>query len=44
MTFFWIFAGLILLLFGAEFLVRGAVALARRLEVSEMLIGMTIVA
>ncbi len=44
MTFFEVFAGLILLLFGAEFLVRGAVALARRLEVSEMLIGMTIVA
>jgi cation:H+ antiporter len=33
-----------LLLLGAEFLVRGAVALARRLEVSPMVIGMTVVA
>jgi cation:H+ antiporter len=36
--------GFILLLFGAEYLVRGAVALARRLNVSPMIIGMTIVA
>ena len=36
--------GFILLLFGAEYLVRGAVSLARRLNVSPMLIGMTIVA
>jgi cation:H+ antiporter len=36
--------GFILLLFGAEYLVRGAVALARRLKVSPMIIGMTIVA
>jgi cation:H+ antiporter len=36
--------GFILLLFGAEYLVRGAVNLARRLNVSQMLIGMTIVA
>jgi len=36
-------AGFILLLFGAEYLVRGAVALARRLKVSPMIIGMTIV-
>jgi cation:H+ antiporter len=34
----------VLLLFGAEYLVRGAVALARRLNVSPMIIGMTIVA
>ncbi len=44
MTFLQIAAGFILLLFGAEFLVRGAVALARRLNVSPMVIGMTIVA
>lgn len=44
MTFLQIAAGFILLLLGAEFLVRGAVALARRLEVSPMVIGMTIVA
>ena len=36
--------GFVLLLFGAEYLVRGAVSLARRLNVSPMLIGMTIVA
>lgn len=37
-------AGFVLLLFGAEYLVRGAVALARRLKVAPMIIGMTIVA
>jgi len=36
--------GFVLLLFGAEFLVRGAVSVARRLKVSPMVIGMTIVA
>jgi cation:H+ antiporter len=36
--------GFALLLFGAEFLVRGAVSVARRLKVSPMIIGMTIVA
>ena len=36
--------GFILLLFGAEYLVRGAVSLARKLNVSPMIIGMTIVA
>jgi len=36
--------GFVLLIFGAEFLVRGAVALARRLKVTPMIIGMTIVA
>lgn len=44
MSFVLTIAGLILLLFGAEFLVRGAVALARRLKVSPMVIGLTIVA
>ena len=37
-------AGFVLLLFGAEYLVRGAVSLARRLKVTPMIIGMTIVA
>jgi len=37
-------AGLVLLLFGAESLVRGAVSLARKLNVTPMIIGMTIVA
>jgi len=36
--------GFTLLLFGAEYLVRGAVSLARRLKVTPMIIGMTIVA
>ncbi|MGE0564523.1 MAG: calcium/sodium antiporter [Pseudolabrys sp.] len=35
--------GFVLLLFGAEYLVRGAVALARQLKVPPMVIGMTIV-
>ena len=36
--------GLVLLLFGAEYLVRGAVSIARHLKVPPMVIGMTIVA
>jgi cation:H+ antiporter len=36
--------GFVLLLFGAEYLVRGAVSLARKLKVTPMIIGMTIVA
>ncbi len=36
--------GFVLLLFGAEYLVRGAVALAQKLKVAPMIIGMTIVA
>ena len=44
MTILQFVGGFVLLLFGAEYLVRGAVALARRLKVSPMLIGMTIVA
>lgn len=36
--------GLVLLLFGGEFLVRGAVALADRLGVSHLMIGLTVVA
>jgi cation:H+ antiporter len=36
--------GFVLLLFGAEYLVRGAVSLANRLNISPMIIGMTIVA
>ena len=43
-TVFEIIGGFILLLFGAEYLVRGAVSLATRLKVSPMIIGMTIVA
>lgn len=43
-TFFQLAVGFVLLLFGAEYLVRGAVSIARRLRVSQMVIGMTIVA
>lgn len=43
-TFLQLAGGFVLLLFGAEYLVRGAVSLARRLRVSPMVIGMTVVA
>ena len=36
--------GFVLLLFGAEYLLRGAVSIARKLHISAMVIGMTIVA
>jgi cation:H+ antiporter len=36
--------GFVLLLFGADYLVRGAVALARRFGVSPLIVGLTIVA
>jgi len=42
--YFHLIAGFMLLLGGAEFLVRGAVAVARRLGVSPLIIGMTVVA
>lgn len=37
-------AGFVLLLAGAELLVRGSVAIARRMDISTMVIGMTVVA
>lgn len=43
MFFLFIAAGLALLTIGAEFLVRGAAALARRFGLSELLIGLTLV-
>lgn len=43
MVYLEIAAGLVLLVVGAELLVRGSVALARRLEVSPLLIGLTLV-
>lgn len=39
-----IVAGFVLLLAGAELLVRGSVAIARRMDISTMVIGMTVVA
>ncbi len=44
MMYFQVMAGFVLLLGGAEFLVRGAVDLARRLGVSALVVGMTVVA
>ena len=44
MTYLMVASGLALLLVGAEFLVRGAVALAQRLSVPPLVIGLTIVA
>lgn len=40
----WLISGLVLLVLGAEGLVRGGVALARRLGVNPLLIGVTVVA
>lgn len=39
-----IFAGLVLLLVGAETMIRGAVAIARRLAISPHVIGLTVIA
>ncbi|HEY9164088.1 MAG TPA: calcium/sodium antiporter, partial [Magnetovibrio sp.] len=44
MVYLQVLAGFVLLLAGAEFLVRGAVAIAARAGLSAMLIGMTVVA
>ena len=44
MTYLTLLAGLVLLLGGAEVMVRGAVTLARKLDISPMIIGMTVVA
>ena len=44
MMYLQLIAGFVLLLGGAEFLVRGAVALAHRLGVTPLVIGMTVVA
>jgi cation:H+ antiporter len=40
----WLVVGLVALLFGADFLVDGAIAIARAIGVSEMVIGITLVA
>ena len=43
MTYLLIIGGLVLLFFGGEALVRGSVGVARKLRVSELLIGLTLV-
>ena len=43
MTVFFLFLGFILLFFGGELLVRGSVALATKMNVSTLVIGMTVV-
>lgn len=43
MSLFWIILGLILLVVGGEFLVRSSVALSFKLNISKMVIGMTVV-
>lgn len=40
----WLLGGLVLLIFGGEFLVRGAVQIAERLGISPLLVGLTVVA
>ncbi len=44
MALFWLFAGLLLLIASSRILVWGAVDIARRLGISDLLIGLTIVA
>ncbi len=43
MAYFYLVAGIVLLLFGGDFIVKGAVDLALRLRVSVLVIGMTVV-
>lgn len=44
LNFIFLLAGLIILIYGANFLVDGGSALARRLKISNMVIGLTVVA
>ncbi len=43
MDFIFIFAGLVLLFFGGEISLRGAIALAKKLDVSPAIIGLTVI-
>ena len=43
MSLVWIILGLLLLVIGGEFLVRASVALSFKLNISKMVIGMTVV-
>lgn len=44
MIVFWLILGLVILIFGAEFLVKGAARIAEILRISPLIIGLTIVA
>ena len=44
MMYFLVISGFILLLFGAEIMLRGAIGIAEKLHISKLLVGMTIVA
>tara|TARA_B110000046_G_scaffold32429_1_gene34753 strand:- start:18944 stop:19891 length:948 start_codon:yes stop_codon:yes gene_type:complete len=43
MEYFWLFLGLIALVLGGEFLVRGAVSIALKAKISPLVVGMTVV-
>lgn len=43
MNVFWLILGLITLVFGGDFLVKGAVGIARKFKISTLVIGMTVV-
>lgn len=43
MNYFWLILGLITLVVGGEFLVRGAVGIAKKAQISTLVIGMTVI-
>ncbi|MFM8015920.1 MAG: sodium:calcium antiporter, partial [Actinomycetota bacterium] len=44
LTFVWLVVGLVCLVFGAEWLVRGASSVATKLGVAPIVVGLTVVA
>ena len=43
MMYFWLILGLVTLIVAGEFLVRGAVGIAKRFHISTLVIGMTVI-
>lgn len=43
MMYFWLILGLLILVFSGEFLVRGAVGIAKKFQISTLVIGMTVI-
>ncbi|MFT4602492.1 MAG: cation:H+ antiporter, partial [Arenicella sp.] len=43
MNYFWLIMGLAVLIVGGEFLVRGAVGIAKKAHLSTLVIGMTVI-